>query len=93
LAIFNSKFNIIFRTYFSTIGREGLEFKKVQIETIPIVKPTKAQENAIIKLVDNILIDKEKNKDTTALESKIDRLVYELYDLAESEIKYIEEGK
>jgi hypothetical protein len=46
--------------------------------------------NKIIALVDEIFADKKNNKDTTALEAKIDKLVYELYDLTDEEIKYIE---
>jgi len=46
----------------------------------------------IITIVDNILTIKKKNpkNDTSALESEIDRLVYELYGLSEEEIAIIE---
>jgi len=45
-------------------------------------------------LVDNILQIKKQNPtaDATALESQIDQLVYQLYDLSEEEIKIVEGG-
>ena len=47
-----------------------------------------------INLVDKILTAKKVNlqADTTTLEAKIDRLVYELYGLTEEEIAIVEES-
>jgi hypothetical protein len=63
-----------------------------EIEQLPIPKITPRKQQPIIDLVNKILSSKTKNPiaDTTKLESKIDRLVYELYDLTEDEIKIIE---
>ena len=48
--------------------------------------------NEIIALVEQILESKaiDSNSDTSELESKIDSLVYELYNLTNKEIKIIE---
>ena len=52
----------------------------------------KALSDKIISLVEQILDSKAKDPttDTKELESKIDSLVYKLYNLTESEIKTIE---
>jgi tRNA1(Val) A37 N6-methylase TrmN6 len=52
------------------------------------------QQQPIIELVNRILVSKKEdiNTDTTALESQIDQLVYQLYDLTEEEIKIVEES-
>ncbi|MDI9312612.1 MAG: Eco57I restriction-modification methylase domain-containing protein, partial [Limnohabitans sp.] len=55
---------------------------------IPI--PTPQQETKMNELVDKIVIQKQQNKDTTALEKQIDDLVYRLYNLTAEEINIIE---
>ena len=57
---------------------------------IPI--PNEKQETDICNLLDEIIEIKKSDADTTALESQIDQLVYQLYDLTEEEIKIIEKG-
>jgi adenine-specific DNA-methyltransferase len=59
---------------------------------IPIVVPSPVILKTIISIVDQILTAKKQSPtaDTTALESEIDRLVYELYGLTEEEIKIVE---
>ncbi|MBQ8157546.1 MAG: hypothetical protein IJ081_00815 [Prevotella sp.] len=54
--------------------------------------PSVEQQQYIVELVDEILIEKQTNPltDTSALESEIDRLVYQLYDLTDEEIKIVE---
>lgn len=58
---------------------------------IPIPKKMDNRE-LIIDLVDKILATKkqEPNADTTAFETEIDRLVYQLYGLTDEEIKIVE---
>ncbi len=55
---------------------------------IPI--PNEEQETDICNILDEIIELKKDNTDTTALESQIDQLVYELYDLTEEEIAIVE---
>ena len=62
------------------------------IRNIPIPTATSAQQQPIIELVDNILNVKKSNPDadTTALETEIDSLVYQLYGLTYDEVLVID---
>ena len=89
LGLINSKaFNFYFN-YFSftnhiTVG---------ELERVPIPKITaknKKIADKIINLVDKILESKSQGKDTSALESQVDDLVYELYDLSKIEKAFVE---
>ena len=67
---------------------------KIFFENIPIPPITSSNQSIVTKietLVQNILDQKEKDKeeDTTSLENEIDNLVYKLYDLTEDEIKVV----
>ncbi len=69
-------------------------FPKINTETLstfPVPK-YKAEYINIISLVDQIIDAKKSdpNADTTALETEIDRLIYQLYELTEAEIKMVE---
>ncbi len=93
LAILNSK---VSEWYFNLIGTTtGMgtnRWKKYKIEMLPIKVPTEEQEKETEIIVDLILKIKKQNPkaDTTALESQIDQLVYQLYDLTEEEIEIVE---
>jgi len=71
----------------------GIKFTQDIINALPIPTATPAQQQEIITLVDKILATKktDSSADTTALESKIDQLVYKLYNLTDEEIKIVEE--
>ncbi|MCX2751809.1 hypothetical protein OQH60_06580 [Campylobacter sp. MIT 21-1685] len=78
----------------ATLG-EGVYGAKIYIEKLPIPQITKTNQkiaNNIIALVDKILESKAKDStfDTSELESHIDSLVYQLYNLTETEIQIIE---
>lgn len=62
------------------------------IRNIPIPTATKEQQKPVIDLVDKILAAKKADatNDTTALERKIDELVYKLYGLTDEEIGVVE---
>ncbi|MDR2117595.1 MAG: N-6 DNA methylase, partial [Planctomycetaceae bacterium] len=68
------------------------QFKINELAQFPIPNITPKKQQPIIDLVNQILSAKieNPNTDTTKLESKIDRLVYKLYNLTEQEIKIIE---
>ncbi len=73
-----------------------MEYKKMFVERIPIPKKTEQNRPLVIQvenLVDQILAAKTKdqNTDITKLESQINKLVYQLYELNTEEIKIIEE--
>ncbi|MCH5600821.1 Eco57I restriction-modification methylase domain-containing protein [Niabella ginsengisoli] len=86
LGILNSRF---MNWYFSNCFVD-YNIKPKYIEQLPL--PTKIISPNIEDKVAEINSLKSKNKeiDTTALESQIDQLVYQLYDLTEEEIKIVE---
>ncbi|MEZ4527951.1 MAG: DNA methyltransferase [Desulfobacterales bacterium] len=59
---------------------------------IPCPDLNHIKQEPVIEIVDQILKEKQANPkaDTTALENRIDELVYELYDLTEEEIAIVE---
>ena len=68
------------------------QFKINELASFPIPSCKKEEESILAKLADNIMTAKNTNPsaDTSALESEIDRLVYQLYGLTEDEIKIVE---
>jgi adenine-specific DNA-methyltransferase len=92
LAILNSKLiKFSFLNFYQGGGIEG-EITLQAIEKIPIAFQNKVFENKITTLVDKIILSKQQNKETLALENQIDALVYKLYNLSEDEIKVVENG-
>lgn len=70
-----------------TTGMGLMQWKKFAVERIPIPKISPTEQRPFINLVASILKAKA---DTTEQEAKIDRLVYELYDLTTEEIAAVE---
>ncbi len=93
LAVVSSKLGVYaFTKYYcgTQFDEKGFRYKKEFLEKLPIPKIPESQQKPFIKLVDKILISKKSGKETHDLESQIDTLVYELYDLTADEIKIIE---
>ena len=93
LAILNSSLSEwYFNQISTTTGMGTNRWKKYKIEIFPIKEPTEVEELSLEKLVDKIISAKKtvQNADTTTLETEIDRLVYQLYELTEEEIKIVE---
>lgn len=94
LGLLNSKLMSYFyaQKYFASHMQGGaFGFDTLSVGNLPIPKITKENQNLvdeIINLVDKILDFKKANK-VTELESKIDDLVYKLYNLSDDEIKLI----
>ena len=63
-----------------------------EINSIPIGNFSQALKNGFDKLVDHIITAKKKDPeaDTSELEEKIDKMVYDLYDLTPEEIAIVE---
>ena len=63
-----------------------------QLKELPIIVPSKKISEKLIRLVDKILLYKIKNSehDTSDLENKIDKIIYELYGLTDKEIEIVE---
>ena len=76
-----------------TSGMGTLRWKKVYIETILVPLLDKAKQQPFIALVDKILTAKQQAQDTRTLETQIDQMVYQLYDLTDDEIGIIENRK
>jgi type II restriction/modification system DNA methylase subunit YeeA len=94
LAILNSKLSEwYFNQISTTTGMGTNRWKKYKIEMLPIKEPTETEELLLEKIVNQILTAKKSDPkaDTTALETEIDQLVYQLYELTAEEIKIIEE--
>ncbi|WP_338874932.1 TaqI-like C-terminal specificity domain-containing protein [Spirosoma sp. SC4-14] len=93
LALLNSNTVLHFYINLSTAIRGGyLRFFKQYVEQIPIPSATNAQKVNAECYVDQILTAKavDPAADTSALESEIDKLVYELYGLTDEEIAILE---
>ena len=69
-----------------------LELYRTPLSEIPIATGTPDQKQAIEKLVREIIAAKTANPaaDTIAIESQIDQLVYQLYNLTPEEIAIVE---
>ncbi|MDZ7777875.1 MAG: hypothetical protein U5L09_20800 [Bacteroidales bacterium] len=69
--------------------------QKVFLEVIPIKVPSMDEQEKIEAVVKSVIDNKKKDlqADTTDLESQIDQLVYQLYDLTEEEIEIIENSQ
>ena len=91
LAILNSKL-IAFLMNLWSISRRGgyLEYKVQYIEKIPIKNISEREQKPFIELAEKILAGRKNANDTSDLETQIDRLVYQLYDLTAEEISIIE---
>ena len=69
-----------------------MHFDNYYVGKIPIPNLVPEQQTAIINLVNEILNVKSTapDVDTSSLEKKIDKLIYELYNLTEDEIAIVE---
>ena len=74
-------------------GMGLIQWDKFTVETIPVPLLDKTKQQPFIALVDKILTAKQQGQDTRTLETQIDQMVYQLYDLTDDEIKIIEETK
>jgi hypothetical protein len=101
LALLNSSLlNFYFSNVFTDYRDTFPIMKSGNIEDLPIKIVDKNRQNEIEILVDKILINKqnsEKSQKTkiyiTDLEQRIDKFIYELYEITEEEIKIIETQK
>ena len=92
--VLNSK---LIKFYVKELLHDGLHFYPDQQKQLPIPKLDSSNQHLyeqITELVRQILESKAKDStlDTQELESKIDSLVYKLYNLTDDEIKIVEKG-
>lgn len=96
LGLINSRIGWkLINNYVDKLDKGGFMMQKAMIERLPIPNPADLKQTTVSEiedLVSQLLDTKLKNvqADTKDLESRIDHLVYELYDLTPEEIKIIE---
>lgn len=96
VGLLNSKLNFFyFKLIGASLGNAGYEISKIFVNELPIPKVTEKNKKEVVEvesLVTQILALKKTDPkaDTSALEAKIDRLVYQLYDLTKEEIAIVE---
>ena len=92
LGLLNSKIYYVWLYNRGKRKGETLELYQTPLSEMPIKIVERSIQKEIVKLVDEILTKKESdaNPDTSEIESRIDRLVYEIYDLTPEEIDLVE---
>jgi hypothetical protein len=88
-ALLNSKLlNYYFNKKMITNADVFPYIKGIHLKMLPIKNPEK--KNLIISAVNQIILDKKDNIDTTDLEFQIDIMVYKLYELTYAEVLIVE---
>lgn len=96
LGVLNSKLALYyFKMVSNSSGMATMQWKKFSIERIPIVKPSsnnQIQIEDIEKLTAEVIRERKTNidADTKKIEDEINRLIYTLYGLSDSEVQTIE---
>ena len=93
LGLFNSHLlNFIYHFVSQEQGKSQAQVKISVLNKLPVVIPAAEQQRPIIALVNEILSAKDSNpdRDTAKLEKKINKRVYELYNLTSKEIGIVE---
>lgn len=92
---FNTRFfRYIFSNFYAggELGATGIRFKHTFMLNVPISSGNIEQENMITSIVNDIVNIKKMDSltETSALETEIDQIIYEIYGLTEEEIMIIE---
>lgn len=94
LALLNSKlYNFIYDSIAKEKGRAFAQVKPQNIKQLPFKRTSNPLQYTLIEISKKIIQSKKEKIDTTALESEIDQLVYQLYGLTGEEIKIVEGEK
>ena len=89
--ILNSKLGWWFLSHLTNQVQSNYSQIHIQYLTkLPIAKGTEQQRRAIEERVEKILKLKKSGKPTIELEKEIDKIVYEMYGLTQTEIKVVE---
>ncbi|MBK8808150.1 MAG: Eco57I restriction-modification methylase domain-containing protein [Bacteroidales bacterium] len=89
LAILNSKMGWWLISKYCTAIQNGYQLIWKYFGQIPIHR-IQANREEIVALVDKVIVLKNQNIETSHIESEIDHLVYQLYELTEEEIAIVE---
>jgi adenine-specific DNA-methyltransferase len=88
--LFNSKLIAFWLRNKGKMQGNNFQLDKEPLLEIPIYKPNNDIQINISNVVENILLSKKEKQNTMALESKIDLMVYKLYELTYDEVLIIE---
>ena len=77
-----------------TTGMGVLQWKRFVVEYIPIPRLPFAEQRPFVNVTRRILmaLDTDPQTDISVLEGEMDRLVYDLYDLSDDEVRLVEGG-
>ena len=90
LALLNSKLYYIWLFYKGKKKGDTLELFPTSLNEIPIKNISKKEQNKYIEIVEKIIELRRLGENTDNLENQINYLVYDLFELTEDEIKYLE---
>lgn len=90
LGVLNSKVGWYGISQYCSKIQNGHQLIFDYLRKIPIANPSKDEKQTIETLVNTILSHKKEGKDTIELETQVDELVYQLYDLSPEEIDLVE---
>lgn len=92
LALLNSNvLNFRYKSIGKQTGGGSFEYFPNGISKLPIPTIDKTTQKQFVDLINKIIDNNKKNNPTNKIEDEINNLVYELYNLSESDIKTIEE--
>jgi len=91
LALLNSKlFDYVYHQLFPAKGKIFPEIRIGNLRELFVKNISLEEQGIFVKMVDEILSKKAQNQETNFLEKELDLLVYQLYELSETEIQLIE---
>lgn len=93
LSLLNSTLmNFWFDYKFSSTKVRGgyFDLRGTQITQIPVKAISEKEQQPFVELASEIIAQKEKGSSTNALESKLDNMIYKLFDISKDDIKTIE---
>ena len=91
LAVLNSRLGDWYIRQLGVTRNGGyFEYKPMFVEQLPVPKISIEEQSDFVNLVNEVLLHKQQNRDSTEIEEIINKKVYELYELTDSEIQFIE---
>jgi type I restriction-modification system DNA methylase subunit len=91
LSILNSTLmNYVYKNKYKSTKKVFSEIQANSVEKLPIRDVSEVIQNKFVKLANQILDNKKQNLDSKALETKIDIMVYKLYELTYEEVLIVE---
>jgi hypothetical protein len=92
ISVLNSKvIDWCYRNISVQLGEKAIRMFSIYVEQLPVPEIPKTAQQPFISLVDKIILGKKAGEDTSALEHKIDVMVYHLYELSYEEACVIDQ--